>query len=335
MVHALEHVVQRRPARRLQRRRRRRAGADRGGRPARQALRADPAAVGHRPRGGRRCAALGLQRPSEMLSQLRFGRGVDNRRLKAAGFEYRYTTPRDRDRARRAPAPASDPARRARALPLRARGRGVPALEPERAQLARPRTRPVMSREQMVELQKLLAAYETHGRGTRGEPAPSRVRSPARPADDRRSEPRREGARAADAAACARRRRPLRRPRGRGDRRPARLAGARRSRGAARLRARPSRARRRDRRVAGAPSSGFSAPAPEPQPARAVAWTQGRGNRLLRPYTVSPRPTGPRGYPSYANRSFIAVTSSLTLLIAGAAAVYAYDTPTRTRSPRA
>ncbi len=30
--------------------------------------------------------------PVEMLRQLRFGRGVDNRRLKATGFEYRYTT---------------------------------------------------------------------------------------------------------------------------------------------------------------------------------------------------------------------------------------------------
>jgi UDP-glucose 4-epimerase len=35
---------------------------------------------------------LGLKVPSEMLQQLRFGRGVDNRKLKAAGFAYRYTT---------------------------------------------------------------------------------------------------------------------------------------------------------------------------------------------------------------------------------------------------
>jgi UDP-glucose 4-epimerase len=32
--------------------------------------------------------------PREVLDLLRFGRGVDNRRLKAAGFEYRYTTSR-------------------------------------------------------------------------------------------------------------------------------------------------------------------------------------------------------------------------------------------------
>jgi len=35
---------------------------------------------------------LGLQVPPEMRRQLRFGRGLDNRRLKASGFSYRYTT---------------------------------------------------------------------------------------------------------------------------------------------------------------------------------------------------------------------------------------------------
>jgi UDP-glucose 4-epimerase len=34
----------------------------------------------------------GLQIPPEMLSQLRFGRGLDNRKLKATGFGYRYTS---------------------------------------------------------------------------------------------------------------------------------------------------------------------------------------------------------------------------------------------------
>jgi UDP-glucose 4-epimerase len=35
---------------------------------------------------------LGLRIPPEMLQQLKFGRGLDNRRLKAAGYTYRYTT---------------------------------------------------------------------------------------------------------------------------------------------------------------------------------------------------------------------------------------------------
>ncbi|MDQ6751745.1 MAG: NAD-dependent epimerase/dehydratase family protein [Actinomycetota bacterium] len=35
---------------------------------------------------------LGVHIPKEMLSQMRYGRGLDNRRLKAAGYAYRYTT---------------------------------------------------------------------------------------------------------------------------------------------------------------------------------------------------------------------------------------------------
>jgi UDP-glucose 4-epimerase len=35
---------------------------------------------------------VGLRIPPEMLQQLRFGRGLDNRKLKATGFTYRYTT---------------------------------------------------------------------------------------------------------------------------------------------------------------------------------------------------------------------------------------------------
>jgi UDP-glucose 4-epimerase len=35
---------------------------------------------------------LGIKLPPEMMNQLRFGRGVDNRKLKAAGFRYSYTS---------------------------------------------------------------------------------------------------------------------------------------------------------------------------------------------------------------------------------------------------
>jgi len=35
---------------------------------------------------------LGFRIPDEMVNQLRFGRGVDNRRLKATGFRYEYTS---------------------------------------------------------------------------------------------------------------------------------------------------------------------------------------------------------------------------------------------------
>jgi UDP-glucose 4-epimerase len=37
-------------------------------------------------------ARLGVELPPELLALLRHGRGVDNRRLKRAGFEYRYTS---------------------------------------------------------------------------------------------------------------------------------------------------------------------------------------------------------------------------------------------------
>src|SRR2546421_2820430 len=35
---------------------------------------------------------LGVRVPPEMIQQMRFGRGIDNRKLKATGFRYRYTT---------------------------------------------------------------------------------------------------------------------------------------------------------------------------------------------------------------------------------------------------
>jgi UDP-glucose 4-epimerase len=35
---------------------------------------------------------LGIELPAELLDLLRHGRGVDNRRLKRVGFEYRYTS---------------------------------------------------------------------------------------------------------------------------------------------------------------------------------------------------------------------------------------------------
>ncbi len=35
---------------------------------------------------------VGVELPQELLDLMRYGRGIDNRRLKAAGFEYRYTS---------------------------------------------------------------------------------------------------------------------------------------------------------------------------------------------------------------------------------------------------
>jgi len=35
---------------------------------------------------------LGVELPEELLTLLRYGRGIDNRRLKRAGFDYQYTS---------------------------------------------------------------------------------------------------------------------------------------------------------------------------------------------------------------------------------------------------
>ena len=77
--------------------------------------------------------AAGVRIPDEMAQQLRYGRGLDNRKLKAAGFRLRYTT-------REAVAKFAEDLRvrglrqgGERAISLRARGRGVPALQPQRA----------------------------------------------------------------------------------------------------------------------------------------------------------------------------------------------------------
>ena len=75
----------------------------------------------------------GFRLPPEMLLQLRYGRGLDNRRLKGAGFAYRLHDPRDRPGVRRASAPEVRAEGGAGALPVREGGRGLPALEPERA----------------------------------------------------------------------------------------------------------------------------------------------------------------------------------------------------------
>ena len=77
--------------------------------------------------------ALGVQIPPEMLNLMRFGRGLDNRRYKASGFEYGYTTREAVALLLRAPAPAADPPRGRVVLHLRGRGRAVPAPQPARA----------------------------------------------------------------------------------------------------------------------------------------------------------------------------------------------------------
>ena len=96
-------------ARHLQRRRRRPAAVERGGRrsaasaPSRCRRSASPAS----PR--RRSPRLGIELTPELLDLLRYGRGVDNRRLKQAGFRYRLHVGRHRRGLRRVAAAARAP----------------------------------------------------------------------------------------------------------------------------------------------------------------------------------------------------------------------------------
>ena len=57
-----------------------------------QAGAAGAASVGHGSSPPRRSSGSGLRLSPEMILQLRYGRGLDNRRFKAAGFAYDHST---------------------------------------------------------------------------------------------------------------------------------------------------------------------------------------------------------------------------------------------------
>jgi UDP-glucose 4-epimerase len=122
---------------------------------------------------------LGVQIPSEMLNQLRFGRGVDNRRLKAAGFEYGHTS-------REAVIQLGEhlrlhPLLRSAAEPYRYEREVEEFLRwSPNVRNSRVRDSGGLSREEMQQLQRVLAGYS--GPGTSGTgpavppPAPARTR---------------------------------------------------------------------------------------------------------------------------------------------------------------
>ena len=124
VVRSIEFATRHRLARHLQRRRRRPAA--RGARWRRCAASDSRRCRPWPPSGPRPARARsGVELPQELLDLLRYGRGVDNRRLKEAGFEYRYTSAgavRKLHPGRAAPAaPSVDRA----AVPLRAGRRAV------------------------------------------------------------------------------------------------------------------------------------------------------------------------------------------------------------------
>ena len=134
-------VLDRPPAGHLQRRRRRAAAVERGRRDLRQAH-AAAAAVRRRRSPRCRCGGSASQLPDELLDLLRYGRGVDNRRLKRPAS--RTATPRparSRPSSRRC-ACAARSATTEPDVPLRARRRAVLPPLPRR----RPRRRGQLTR---------------------------------------------------------------------------------------------------------------------------------------------------------------------------------------------
>jgi UDP-glucose 4-epimerase len=115
-------------------------------------------------------ARVGLRIPAEMQSQLRFGRGVDNRRYKARGFTYGYTSretvialgehlrlhPLLRDTA--------EPYRYEREVEEFLRW--SPHVRSSRASQG-----PAFNRDQLAELRRLLMELENGERGTGSSPA--------------------------------------------------------------------------------------------------------------------------------------------------------------------
>jgi UDP-glucose 4-epimerase len=100
--------------------------------------------------------ALGVRIPAEMMNQLRFGRGVDNRRFKAAGFRYRYTS---REAVLKLGEHLRlDPVVRGAQEPYRYE-REVEEFLRWSPHVRGSRERPALSREQLVEMQRLLASF--------------------------------------------------------------------------------------------------------------------------------------------------------------------------------
>jgi UDP-glucose 4-epimerase len=127
---------------------------------------------------------VGIVMPPEMLNQLRFGRGLDNRRLKATGFGYRYTTREtvqklgEHLRLQPILAGVREPYRYEREVEEFLRW--SPYVRRGRDEGERP---PMPSIAQLSELQKFLSAY---AQSAPSQPAPPRERAPKK---ERRPKP--------------------------------------------------------------------------------------------------------------------------------------------------
>jgi UDP-glucose 4-epimerase len=124
---------------------------------------------------------FGLRIPPEMLNQLRFGRGVDNRRYKAAGFSYQYTSREtvlqfaEHLRVEPVMRGAQEPYRYEREVEEFLRW--SPHVRDPSGQ-----RRAGLSREQLLELRRMLDAFaETAGIGEQGDGGRAPVAEPPRP----------------------------------------------------------------------------------------------------------------------------------------------------------
>jgi UDP-glucose 4-epimerase len=113
---------------------------------------------------------VGIRIPPEALAQLRFGRGVDNRRLKATGFHYQHTSREavlklgEHLRLHPVVRGAQEPYRYEREVEEFLRW--SPHVRTSRASQA-----PAFSRDQLAELRRLLLELEGGDRGTEASPA--------------------------------------------------------------------------------------------------------------------------------------------------------------------
>jgi UDP-glucose 4-epimerase len=121
---------------------------------------------------------LGLEIPPEMLNQLRFGRGVDNRGYKAAGFRYQYTS--REATLRLAEHLRLDPVLRGAQEPYRYEREVEEFLRwSPHVRESRQREQRALTRDQLLEMRRMLDAFADTAGIDREEPGPAAVKQPA------------------------------------------------------------------------------------------------------------------------------------------------------------
>ncbi|HYP47458.1 MAG TPA: NAD-dependent epimerase/dehydratase family protein [Thermoleophilaceae bacterium] len=137
---------------------------------------------------------VGIRIPPELLAQLRFGRGVDNRRFKATGFSYQFTSREAVENL--AERMRLDPVLRGAHEPYRYEREVEEFLRwSPHVRGSRGRAAATLNREQLAEVQRLLASFAESGEavaddgnGAPGAP-PGSSHAAARPTAERKGAP--------------------------------------------------------------------------------------------------------------------------------------------------